>query len=280
MISVRVRMEQLWHRKCRSCSSMTLTAAPLTGRSASASTYRLRDRPEHRTRPGIAGRTGALHKCCPPGRRRYPAAGPQRTQGARERGEHDRDPRVGQGARHRGKGPRPGTRRARGEIQSGHCGLACNPSPPEIRLSSSRDFVHVQLVPAGVGEEMQAASAADDLSAWWERFPVGEHDPVFTGRLGTIRIELGEGEPVIIGALAARQRDPGARHRQGSGAPDVVVPAGHDTVADAHDREIGVVAGPGARVIDVKGIAIVDRLPRFGAARGAKRRDLGVRQKR
>jgi hypothetical protein len=34
------------------------------------------------------------------------------------------------------------------------------------------------------------------------------------------------------------------------------------TVADANDREIGVVAGPSARVIDVEGIAIVDRVPR------------------
>ena len=33
---------------------------------------------------------------------------------------------------------------------------------------------------------MQAASAAGDLSAWWKRLPLGEHDPVFTGRLGTI----------------------------------------------------------------------------------------------
>ena len=52
-----------------------------------------------------------LYKCCPPGRR-CPAAGAQRARGAGERGEHDRDPRVGQGAGHRGKGPRPGARRA------------------------------------------------------------------------------------------------------------------------------------------------------------------------
>ena len=38
----------------------------------------------------------------------------QRAQGTGERGEHDRDPRVGQGAGHRGKGPRPGARRASG----------------------------------------------------------------------------------------------------------------------------------------------------------------------
>lgn len=39
------------------------------------------------------------------------------------------------------------------------------------------------------------------------------------------------------------------------------MPAGHGTVADAHDWEIGVVAGPGVRVIDVEGIAIADRIP-------------------
>ena len=50
---------------------------------------------------------------------------------------------------------------------------------------SSRDIVHVKPVPAGIGEEVQAASAADDLSLSRERFPVGEHDPVFPGSLGT-----------------------------------------------------------------------------------------------
>jgi Lsr2 len=49
-------------------------------------------------RPGIAGRTSTLYRCCPPGRRRYPAASPQRAQGASERSEHDGGPRVGQGA--------------------------------------------------------------------------------------------------------------------------------------------------------------------------------------
>ena len=38
--------------------------------------------------------------------------------------------------------------------------------------------------------------------------------------------------------------------------------AGHGIIADAHDREVGVVAGPGARVIDVEGIAVADRVPR------------------
>jgi hypothetical protein len=57
-----------------------------------------------------------------------------------------------------------------------------------------------------------------------------------------------------------------ARHRQDTGAPDFVVPAGHGTVADAHDREIAVVAGPGARVIDVEGITVADRVPRADLA--------------
>ena len=58
---------------------------------------------------------------------------------------------------------------------------------------------------------MRAASAADDLDAWRERLPVGEHNPVFASMLGTIGAELGQGEPVIIGAVTAEQPDPGAR---------------------------------------------------------------------
>jgi hypothetical protein len=45
-------------------------------------------------------------------------------------------------------------------------------------------------------------------------------------------------------------------------ARDVVVPAGHGVIADAHDRGVGVVAGPGARVVDVEGVAVADRVPR------------------
>jgi hypothetical protein len=93
-------------------------------------------------------------------------------------------------------------------------------------VRSSWDIVHVELVPAGVGEEMQAASAADDLGARRERLPAGKHDPVFTSRLGTIGAEFDPGEPVIIGAVAAEQPDTGARHRQGGSASDLVAPAG------------------------------------------------------
>ena len=64
---------------------------------------------------------------------------------------------------------------------------------------------------------MQAAFAADDLSACRERLPAGEHHPVFTGGLGTIGAESGQGKPVIIGAVAAEQPDTRARHRQGAG---------------------------------------------------------------
>ena len=66
-------------------------------------------------------------------------------------------------------------------------------------VRSCRDIVHVEPVPAGSGEEMQAASAADDLGACRERLAVGEHDPVLAGGLGTIGAELGQGEPVMIG---------------------------------------------------------------------------------
>src|SRR6266568_8261574 len=105
-------------------------------------------------------------------------------------------------------------------------------------------------------------SAADYLGAFRERLPVRERDAVFTGRLGAVVAEIGGGEPVMVGAVAAEQRDAGTCHRQGAGAFDVVVPAGHGAVADAYDREIGVVAGPGARVVDVEGIAVADRVPR------------------
>ena len=107
-----------------------------------------------------------------------------------------------------------------------------------------------QLVP---GEEMQAAAAAGDLGACQERLPAGEHHPVLAGGPGMIGAEFSQGQPVMIGAVAAEQRDPGARYRQGAGAFDVVVPAGHGAIADTHDREIGVIAGPGAHVIHVEG---------------------------
>ena len=68
-----------------------------------------------------------------------------------------------------------------------------------------------QLVPV---REMQAASAADDLSACQERLPDGEHHPVFTSGMGTIGAEPSQGKPAIIGAVAAGQRHTGARHRQ------------------------------------------------------------------
>jgi len=58
-------------------------------------------------------------------------------------------------------------------------------------MRSFRDVAHVELVPAGSGEEMQAASAADDLGACRERLPAGEHDPVLTSGLGTIGAEFG-----------------------------------------------------------------------------------------
>ncbi len=67
------------------------------------------------------------------------------------------------------------------------------------------------MVPAGIGEEVQAASAADDLGGRRERLAVREHDPVFTGRLGAVGTDLGQGEPVIVGAVAAEQRNPRAR---------------------------------------------------------------------
>ena len=66
----------------------------------------------------------------------------------------------------------------------------------------------------------------------------------------------------MIGAVAAEQRDTGTRDRQGAGACDVVMPAGHGVIADAHNREIGVIAGPDAPLVHVEGIAVTDRIPR------------------
>jgi hypothetical protein len=40
------------------------------------------------------------------------------------------------------------------------------------------------------------------------------------------------------------------------------MPAGHRVVADAHNREIGVIAGPDAPFVHVEGIAVTDRIPR------------------
>ena len=57
---------------------------------------------------------------------------------------------------------------------------------------------------------MQAASAADDLGPCRERLPAGEHQPVLADALGTIGAQFGRGKPVMIGAVAAEQRDPGA----------------------------------------------------------------------
>jgi hypothetical protein len=51
---------------------------------------------------------------------------------------------------------------------------------------------------------MQSASAADDLGACRDRLPAGEHDPVFTRRLGAVGAELGQGEPVIQGIVDDR----------------------------------------------------------------------------
>ena len=127
---------------------------------------------------------------------------------------------------------------------------------------SSRDVADVELVPVSVGEEVQAGSSAGYLGAGREWLPVREHDPVFAARAGVTGGELGHGEPVTVWAVAAEQRDAGACHGQGPGAFDLVVPAGHGVLADAHDREITVVAGPGAGVVDVEGGAVADRLPR------------------
>ena len=80
-------------------------------------------------------------------------------------------------------------------------------------VRSSWDIVHVELVPAASGEEMQAASAADDLDACRERLPTGEHHPVLPGGLGAVGAEFGHGKPVMIGAVAAEQRDAGTRDR-------------------------------------------------------------------
>ena len=57
-------------------------------------------------------------------RRRFSPARPRRAPGTRGRSEHDRGPRVGQDAGHRGEGPRTDPRRTRRQVQSGDCGLS------------------------------------------------------------------------------------------------------------------------------------------------------------
>lgn len=59
--------------------------------------------------------------------------------------------------------------------------------------------MHAELVPAGSGEEMQAAAAADNLDACRERLPAGQHHPVLASGLGAVGAELGQGKPVMIG---------------------------------------------------------------------------------
>ena len=66
----------------------------------------------------------------------------------------------------------------------------------------------------------------------------------------------------MIGAVAAEQRDTGTRDRQGAGTFGVVMPAGHGVIADAHNREIGVIAGADAPLVHIEGIAVTDRIPR------------------
>ncbi len=105
---------------------------------------------------------------------------------------------------------------------------------------------------------MQPVLAADDLSASRQLLSIGEHDPVLASRPGAVTIECGDREPVIVGPVAAEERHPGLRYRQGLGALDVVMPAGHTIAADEHHREIGVVAGPGAVAVDIKRVAVVD----------------------
>ncbi len=68
---------------------------------------------------------------------------------------------------------------------------------------------------------MQAASAADDLGACRERLPAGEHHPVIAGRPGAVGAEFGQGKPVMLGAVAAEQRDTGDRRAAAEGTlPD------------------------------------------------------------
>ena len=51
---------------------------------------------------------------------------------------------------------------------------------------------------------------ADDLGTRHERLPVRKHDPVFTAQAGAAGVELGDVEPVMVGPVAAEQRDTGS----------------------------------------------------------------------
>ena len=84
----------------------------------------------------------------------------------------------------------------------------CGWHPPRPRAASAPGTV-------------QAASAAT-ISCRREVVPRRRARSGIHYRLGTIGAGLGPGEPVIIRAVAAGQCDTGARHRRGTGAPDVM----------------------------------------------------------
>jgi hypothetical protein len=69
--------------------------------------------------------------------RRYAAACPGRAPGTSRRGRQHPGPRMGQGAGHRGEGPRPGTGRASGQIQGRDRTVAAGtpPAPGPWRLT-------------------------------------------------------------------------------------------------------------------------------------------------
>jgi hypothetical protein len=77
-------------------------------------------------------------------------------------------------------------------------------------VRSCRDIVYVELVPAGSGEEMQAASAADDLSADRDRPPAGSTTRYWSAGWARPAPSSAGRKPVMIGAVAAEQRDTGA----------------------------------------------------------------------
>jgi len=105
---------------------------------------------------------------------------------------------------------------------------------------------------------VQASSPADDECLRGQGRPAGQYQPVFAGLLKTVAVEQADREPVVVGAVATVEGGPGAADRKGFDAGDVVVPAGELAFTDAHDREVGVVAGPGCGSVDVQCVAVAD----------------------
>jgi len=87
--------------------------------------------------PGAAGGAGALRAGGEAGRGWFTAGSPGRTQSVGGRPEHYRGSRVGEGAGHRGEGPRTGARRVGGQVQGRHSTVRAKTFPVALTAKTS-----------------------------------------------------------------------------------------------------------------------------------------------